>query len=143
MFMGEYQHSVDEKGRLIVPAKFRDTLGEKFVVTKGLDNCLFVYPQAEWSNLEAKLKALPLTSANARAFARFMFSGATEVEVDKQGRINLPQNLRDHAKLDRDVLVIGVNTRAEIWAVEEWKAYQDKAGESYEEIAEKIVDLGI
>ncbi len=143
MFMGEYQHSVDDKGRLIVPAKFRDTLGEKFVVTKGLDNCLFVYPQAEWANLESKLKALPLTNANARAFARFMFSGATEVEVDKQGRITLPQTLRDHARLDRDVLVIGVNTRAEIWSVEEWKRYQDQAGESYEEIAEKIVDLGI
>lgn len=143
MFMGEYQHSLDEKGRLIIPAKLREALGDQFVVTKGLDTCLFVYPKEEWANVESKLRALPMTNANARAFARFMFSGATEVEVDKQGRINLPQNLRDHGKLDRDVLIIGVNTRVEIWSVEEWKKYQDQAGQSYEEIAEKIVDLGI
>ncbi len=141
--MGEYQHSLDEKGRLIIPAKLRETLGDQFVVTKGLDNCLFVYPKEEWANVESKLRTLPMTNANARAFARFMFSGATEVEVDKQGRVNLPQSLREHGKLDRDVLIIGVNTRVEIWSVLEWKKYQDEAGQSYEEIAEKIVDLGI
>jgi len=142
-FMGEFDHTVDEKGRLIMPAKFRDGLGEKFVVTKGLDNCLFVYPQSEWANLEAKLKALPLTNTNARAFVRFMFSGATDCELDKQGRILLPPNLREHAKLERDVIVIGVSNRVEIWAKAVWDKYSDEAGEAFEEIAEKIVDLGI
>ena len=111
MFMGEYQHSIDEKGRLIVPARFREELGLNFVVTRGLDNCLFVYPKPEWQNLEQKLKSLPLTNASARSFVRFFFSGAGECELDKQGRILLPLNLREYARLDREVVLIGVSSR--------------------------------
>lgn len=141
--MGEFQHTVDPKGRLIVPAKFREGLGETFVVTKGLDNCLFVYPMEEWKNLEQKLKALPFTRADARAFVRFFFSGATECELDKQGRILLPSNLRQFAKLEKEVVVIGVSSRVEIWSREEWEKYSNDAEVSYEEIAEKIVDLDL
>lgn len=141
--MGEFQHSLDDKGRLIIPAKFRDALGPSFVVTRGLDHCLFLYPQSEWQNLEAKLKALPLTNANARAFARFFFSGASECELDKQGRILLPPILREYAQMDRDVVVIGVSNRVELWAKSEWEAYRNEADESFESIAEQIVDLGI
>lgn len=143
MFMGEFNHSVDEKGRLIMPAKFREGLGLNFVITKGLDNCLFVYPKPEWQNLEVKLKSLPVTNTSARAFSRFFFSGATEAELDKQGRVLLPPNLREYAKLDRDLVVIGVSNRVEIWSKAEWERYSQQADESFEEIAEKIVDLGI
>ena len=141
--MGEFQHSIDTKGRLIVPAKFREGLGETFVVTKGLDNCLFVYPMDEWKVLEQKLKALPFTRSDARAFVRFFFSGATECELDKQGRILLPNNLRQYAKLDKDVVVLGVSSRVEIWGREQWDTYSNQAEVSYEEIAEKIVDLDL
>lgn len=143
MFMGEFNHSIDEKGRLIMPAKFREGLGLNFVITKGLDNCLFVYPKAEWQNLESKIKSLPLTNTSARAFSRFFFSGATETELDKQGRVLLPPSLRQHARLDHDVIVIGVSNRVEIWSKTEWESYSQQADESVEEIAEKIVDLGI
>ncbi len=143
MFMGEWQHTLDTKGRLIIPAKFREQLGERFVVTRGLDHCLFVYPPDEWSILEEKLKSLPLTQGDARRFVRLLFSGAVECELDKQGRITLPGNLRDYAKLDKNVAVIGVSNRVEIWAKEYWEAYMEEASASYEEIAEKIVDLGI
>lgn len=139
MFMGEYQHSIDAKGRLAIPAKFREELGETFVATKGLDTCLFVFPQKEWQSLEAKLRELSFTSANNRAFVRFFFSGATECQIDPQGRILLPQNLREHAKLEKDVMVIGVNTRAEIWSKAEWEAYSQKADLNFEEIAEKLI----
>ncbi|MFD2672323.1 division/cell wall cluster transcriptional repressor MraZ [Marinicrinis sediminis] len=141
MFMGEYHHSVDEKGRMIVPAKFRDTLGSTFVITRGLDHCLFVYPQEEWKVLEQKLKALPLMKADARAFTRFFFSGATECELDKQGRVNIPANLREHGKLSNQAVVIGVSNRVEIWSKEEWENYAHASEESFNEIAEKLVDL--
>jgi len=143
MFMGEYQHTIDDKGRLIMPAKFREELGEKFVVTKGLDGCLFVYPMEEWKVLEAKLRNLPFTKADARAFARFFFSGATECELDKQGRILLPTNLRDHAQLQKDIFIIGVSSRLEIWSKEVWEDYSNKTEESYEELAEKMVDFDL
>lgn len=143
MFMGEYQHSIDTKGRLIIPAKFRDDLGSAFVVTKGLDNCLFCYPLNEWKNLEQKLKALPFTKADARAFVRFFFSGATECELDKQGRILLPVNLREYAALDKDVVLIGVSTRVEIWSRERWENYSLEAEKEYANIAEKIVDFDL
>ncbi len=143
MFMGEYHHSLDTKGRLIIPAKFREQLGTTFVVTRGLDNCMFVYPQDEWTLLEEKLKSLPMTKGEARAFVRFFFSGASECELDKQGRIVVPPALRDYAKMDKDVVIIGVSNRLELWAEEMWAEYLAKAAESYEEIAEKIVDLGI
>ncbi|NMB19878.1 MAG: division/cell wall cluster transcriptional repressor MraZ [Firmicutes bacterium] len=143
MFMGEYQHGLDAKGRLIIPAKFRQELGAGAVLTRGLDNCLFLFPQEEWGILEAKLKTLPLTKHDARQFVRFLFSGATECEMDKQGRIILPQNLRDFAAIDKDVVVIGVSSRVEIWSKERWEDYVNVAEESFEEIAENIVDLGI
>lgn len=139
--MGEYQHTVDTKGRLIVPAKFRDGLGDAFVITKGLDNCLFAYPMEEWKDLESKLRALPFTKSDARAFMRFFFSGASECEIDKQGRILIPANLREYGKLDKDVVVIGVSSRVEIWSKEEWKHYSEQADKEYEEIAEKIIDF--
>lgn len=141
--MGEYNHTVDSKGRLIIPAKFREILGEKFVITKGLDSCLFVYPMEEWAGLEQKLKSLPFTQKDARAFVRFFFSGATECELDKQGRVVLPTNLREHAKICKDVVVIGVSTRVEVWSKELWDKYSSNAEISYEEIAEKMVELGI
>ncbi len=143
MFMGEYQHSVDEKGRLIMPAKFREELGERFVVTRGLDNCLFVYPSHEWTVLEQKLKALPFTKSDARAFMRFFFSGAAECEFDKQGRILIPNNLREHARLKREVVVIGVSGRVEIWSQEVWQQYSEETNLSFESIAEKIMDIDL
>ena len=143
MFMGEYQHSLDSKGRLIIPAKFREELGENAVMTRGLDNCLFLFPQSEWMVLEEKLKTLPLTKATARQFVRFFFSGATECDLDKQGRITIPQNLRDYAKVDKDVVVIGVSNRIEIWSCDRWEQYMQEAEDAYEEIAENIVELGI
>lgn len=141
MFMGEYQHSVDDKGRLIVPAKFRDQLGASFIATRGLDNCLFIYPQSEWAILEQKLKSLPLMKSDARAFTRFFFSGATECELDKQGRINIPQNLREYAKLEKDCIVLGVSNRVEVWSKSTWEAYYQQSEETFNEIAEKLVDF--
>lgn len=141
--MGEYQHSLDEKGRVIIPAKFRDTLGPTFVITRGLDHCLFVYPQSEWSLLEQKMKALPFTRSDARAFTRFFFSGAVECELDKQGRVNIPANLRSHGKLEKDCVIIGVSNRVEIWGKEHWETYFDTSEESFNEIAEKIVDFDL
>ena len=143
MFMGEYHHSVDPKGRLIVPSKFRDGLGQNFVITKGLDNCLFVYPMEEWLIIEKKLKSLPFTKADARAFVRFFFSGANECELDKQGRILLPSNLREYAKFDKDVVIIGVSSRIEIWSKELWENYTESEDMDYEEIAEKLQDIDI
>ncbi|WP_040948421.1 division/cell wall cluster transcriptional repressor MraZ [Gorillibacterium massiliense] len=141
MFMGEYQHSIDDKGRLIVPAKFREGLGTSFVVTRGLDQCLFVYPMSEWSIMEQKLKSLSLMKSDARAFTRFFFSGATECELDKQGRVNLPNNLAEHAKLVKDCVVIGVSNRVEIWSKELWESYSTQSEQSFNEIAEKLVDF--
>ena len=143
MFYGEYQHSVDAKGRVIIPSKFRDGLGEKFILTKGLDNCLFAYSLEEWSNLEAKLKSLPFTDKDVRAFVRFFFAGATECETDKQGRILIPQNLREYAGLEKDVYVIGVSTRVEIWDKAKWENYSSDENMSTENIAEKMAMLGI
>ncbi|MFY3793504.1 division/cell wall cluster transcriptional repressor MraZ [Ureibacillus sp. MALMAid1270] len=139
MFMGEYQHSVDAKGRLIVPSKFREDLGNTFVITRGLDNCLFGYPMDEWRKLEEKLKQLPMTKKDARAFTRFFFSGATEVEIDKQGRINIPTSLANYAKLEKECVVIGVSSKIEIWAKEAWDAYVGDAEDSFNDIAENLI----
>jgi mraZ protein len=142
MLLGEYQHSLDEKGRLIIPAKFREDLGENFVITRGLDNCLFAYPLSQWKIIEDKVKELPTSQAETRAFVRMFFSGAVEAELDKQGRIVIPQQLREHARIDRDVYVIGVSTKVEIWAKEIWGNYSSQAEQSYEEIA-AITKIGI
>ncbi len=141
MFMGEYNHTVDAKGRLIVPSKFREQLGDEFVVTKGLDGCLFVYENTEWKVLEEKLHTLPLTNANARKFSRFFLAGATSCEVDKQGRILLPQILRDFAGIEKDAVLVGVGSRIEIWARERW--LEANSYDDMEEIAENMEGLGI
>ncbi|RKQ37391.1 division/cell wall cluster transcriptional repressor MraZ [Oceanobacillus halophilus] len=143
MFMGEFQHNIDPKGRIIVPSKFREDLGEAFVVTRGLDKCLFAYPMEEWKILEEKLKKLPLTKKDARAFTRFFFSGAVECEVDKQGRINIPQTLRKYAALEKECVVIGVSNRIEFWANENWEEYVEESEESFAEIAENLMDFDI
>lgn len=143
MLMGEYIHTLDDKGRLILPAKFRDELGQRFIATKGLDACLFVYAKEEWAILEEKLKRLPLGKPEARAFVRFFFSGAAEVECDKQGRVLLPNNLREHAKLDKDVVVIGVSNRIEIWNKELWATYNEQIAPTVAQVAEHLIDLGI
>jgi len=143
MFMGEFLHTIDTKGRLIIPAKFRESLGEKFITTKGLDNCLFLYPEKEWRNFEEKLKKLPVSQPNARAFVRFFFSGAAECEFDKQGRILLPANLREYAALEKDVMVVGVMNRIEIWDADKWRTYSSQAESNYEKAAESLADLGI
>lgn len=143
MFMGEYQHNIDTKGRLIVPAKFRDSLGESFVITRGLDQCLFGYPLDEWRQLEEKLKTLPMTKKDARAFTRFFFSGAIECEIDKQGRINLPTTLIGYAKLEKECVVLGVSSRIEIWNKGIWEEYFTESEESFAEIAENMIDFDI
>ncbi|KQB78161.1 MULTISPECIES: division/cell wall cluster transcriptional repressor MraZ [Clostridium] len=142
MFIGEYQHSLDSKNRIIVPAKLREGLGNKFVITKGLDGCLYAYPLEEWKILEDKLKTLPLTNKDARTFVRFFFSGACEVELDKQFRGLIPQNLREYAKIEKDIVSIGVLSRVEIWSKEMWENYND-LNVDFDYIAEKMNDLGI
>lgn len=142
MFIGEYQHAIDQKNRIIVPAKFRDALGDRFIMTKGLDNCLYAYPVEEWANLEQKLKSLPLGSKDARAFARFIFSGAADCEFDKQGRVVLPTNLVLYANIKKNIVTIGVSNRFEIWSKENWDDYNN-LNINYDEIAEKMSQIGI
>lgn len=142
MFIGEYQHGLDPKNRIIVPAKLREGLGNTFVITKGLDGCLYAYPLDGWKILEEKLKTLPLTNKDARAFVRFFFSGACEVELDKQGRGLIPQNLKEYAGIEKDIVSIGVLTRVEIWSKEKWSEYNE-SNIDFDSIAEKMNDLGI
>ncbi|MCM0650420.1 division/cell wall cluster transcriptional repressor MraZ [Clostridium swellfunianum] len=142
MFIGEYQHAVDSKNRMIIPSKFREALGESFVLTKGLDGCLYAYTMEEWKILEEKLKKLPLTSKDARAFVRFFFSGANEIDVDKQGRALIPQNLLEYAGVSKEIVSIGVSTRIEIWGKEKWEEYNSQ-NIDFDGIAEKMSELGI
>lgn len=141
MFMGEHRHQIDQKGRMIIPAKFREELGESFVLTRGLDQCLFGYPLDEWRQLEKKLKALPFTKKDARKFTRFFFSGATECELDRQGRVNIPQPLRNYARLEKACVVIGVSNRIEVWSESIWEQYYAESEESFAEIAEDLMDF--
>lgn len=141
MFMSEYNHTVDTKGRLIVPSKFRDQLGDEFVVTKGMDGCLFVYANEDWNAFEQKLTSLPLINKEARKFARFFLAGAAQVEVDKQGRILLPSNLRDFAGLEKDVVLVGVGSRIEIWSRENWENMD--ADSNMDDIAATMESLGL
>lgn len=143
MLIGEYEHSLDAKGRLIMPAKLRQDMGEKFIVTKGLDGCLFVFSLKEWDLFQEKLRALPVSNKNARDFSRFFLAGAIECEIDKQGRFLISGNLREFASLDKDVVIIGVTTRLEIWNKEKWKNYSSDENISAEEIAENMSMLGI
>ena len=141
MLIGEYEHTLDAKGRVSMPAKLRRDMGEAFIVTKGLDGCLFAFSQDEWMNFETKLKSLPLSDKNARNFVRFFLAGATECELDKQGRFLIPANLRKEANLDKEAVIIGVGTRLEIWNKETWLAKDEEI--SADEIAENMTMLGI
>ena len=141
MFMSEYNHSIDAKGRVIVPAKFREELGESFVVPQGLDGCLFVFPNSEWQNFEEKLKSLPMANKDARKFVRFFLAGAALVEVDKQGRILLPAVLREFAALEKDVVLVGVGSRVEIWDKKRWE--DATSFDDMDEVAEHMADLGL
>lgn len=143
MFIGEYLHTLDNKGRVTIPSKFRDGLEGDFVMTKGLDNCLFLYPMEEWQEIELKLKKLPLTNRESRAFLRFFFAGASEGRIDKQGRILIPPNLREFIEADKELVIIGISTRVEIWSKEKWDEYNSNEDLSYEEIAEKLWELDI
>ena len=143
MFCGEYKNTIESKGRIIIPAKFREELGEKFVVTKGLDNCLYGYSLEEWSNFEKKVKELPQTDKYVRTFTRFFFSGATECELDKQGRVLIPSNLREYAKLEKNVYTVGVSSRFEIWAKDAWEEYISSENIDTDEIESKMAMLGI
>ncbi len=143
MLIGEYEHSLDAKGRLIMPAKLRSDIGDRFIITKGLDGCLFGFSQSEWTNFEEKLKTLPLTNKNARDFVRFFLSGATECEIDKQGRFLIANNLREYANMEKEVIIIGVGTRIEIWNREKWNKYNSDENISADSIAENMTMLGI
>lgn len=145
MFYGEFEHSIDRKGRLILPAKFRETAKnqfvEKFFVTRGLDKCLFMFSEEEWRSQENKFKTMSFTKQQSRTFNRLLFSGAVEVGPDKQGRILLPQYLKDFADIKRDVIIVGVSNRIEIWARDNWRDFYSNSRQSFEEIAEKLMDV--
>lgn len=141
MFMSEYNHTIDVKGRLIIPSKFREALGDEFVVTKGMDGCLFVYANEDWNAFEQKLTSLPLINKEARKFARFFLAGAAQVEVDKQGRILLPVNLREFAQLDKDVVLVGVGSRIEIWSKANWE--DTNSEDNMDDITAAMESLGL
>lgn len=143
MFIGEYHHTLDEKGRMSVPVKFRATLATGAVVTRGLDRSLFLYPKDEWQKLAEKLAALPFGQSDTRAFARLMLAGAMEVEVDKSGRVLLPEYLRSYAGLSKDVVVAGLYNRLEIWDESVWKEYAAKTEDQGNEIAERLGSIGV
>ena len=141
MLIGEYEHSLDAKGRLIMPAKLREDIGEKFIVTKGLDGCLFAFSLEEWNIFEQKLRALPISNKDARAFSRFFFAGAIDCELDKQGRFLISSNLREFAEFEKDAVIVGMDARIEIWAKEKWENTDNNI--SADEIAAKMEMLGI
>ena len=140
MLMGEYNHSIDDKLRLIIPSKFREELGEKVIITRGLENCLFIYSEKEWEKVVSKLNSLPFTKKDARSFTRMFLSGATDVEFDKQGRIKITKQLSDYASLIKDCVVIGVNDRLEVWSKENWNNYFNENSENMSEVCEKLFD---
>ncbi len=145
MFYGEYLHTIDRKGRLILPAKFRESAKsnfvDKFFITRGLDKCLFMFSEEEWHSQEQRFKSLPITKQQARTFNRIYFSGAVEMVADKQGRILIPQFLKDFAGIKRDVMIIGVSNRIEIWAKEKWQEFYGSNQPIFEEIAEQLMDI--
>lgn len=143
MFIGEYTHNLDSKGRMAVPSRFRQDLALGAIITRGLDRCLFIFAKAEWEILAKKLIALPLAKADARAFSRLMLSGAAEAEIDKQGRILIPDYLRSYAELKKQAVVAGLYNRLEIWDSESWKQYKIKTESAADSVAEKMGELGI
>jgi len=142
MFYGEHEHSIDRKGRLIIPSKFREVSKENYVerffVTRGLDTCLFVFTEDEWRKQEVKFKTVPFTSSEGRQFNRIYFSGACEVTCDKQGRVLIPEYLKDFANIKRDVTIVGVSNRIEIWSKESWQEFYKNTRDSFEKVAEKV-----
>ena len=140
MFMGEYHHNIDDKGRIIIPSKFRYELGEKFIITRGIDSCLFVYPKVEWTKIISQLNELSFTKKDVRAFQRFFLSGATECEFDKQGRINITSPLADYADLTKECVVIGVNDRLEIWSKDNFDKFLNENIENLSDIAENLFE---
>lgn len=140
MFIGEYHHSVDDKGRLIIPSKFRDELGTKFIITRGIENCLFVYSLESWEKIVNKLETLPFTKKDARAFIRFFLSGASEAEFDKQGRINITSPLISYANITKECVVIGTGDRLEIWSEESWNDFFTSAKDSMSDISENLFE---
>jgi len=143
MLLGEYKHTVDPKGRVAIPAKFREKFTAGAIVTRGLDHCLFIFSKSEWEILAQKIISLPLAQADSRAFARLMLAGATDVELDVQGRILIPDSLRNYANVKKQVVVTGMYTRVELWDVDVWEAYKKKTESAADEIAEKLSELGI
>ncbi|NCF74962.1 MAG: division/cell wall cluster transcriptional repressor MraZ [Xanthomonadaceae bacterium] len=143
MFIGEYKYSIDNKARLAIPTKFRDELKKEAVVTRGLDNCLFLYTKKEWKKIADKLSTLPFSQANSRAFARLMLAGAMDVNIDKQGRIVLPDYLRSFSKIKKKVVIAGLYSRLEIWDEEIWNKYKENTEKQSSEIAEKLGELGV
>jgi len=140
VFLGEYRHTIDAKGRLFIPAKFRDHDNERFYVTKGLEKCLFAFPENEWGRWQARVGEMDMLNREARAFNRIFFSGTIESVCDRQGRINLPDPLREHAGLGKETVIIGVSTRFEIWSIENWNKYEEESALRYEEISENLVE---
>jgi len=143
MFIGEYHHTIDEKGRIIIPAKFRDGLGKYFIITRGIENCLFVYSIDSWNKICDKLNSLPFTKKDARQFVRFFMSGATEVELDKQGRVNVTQPLIGYANLKKDCVIIGTGERLEIWSQEDWNCFFDSTKDNMSDIAENLFNESV
>lgn len=142
MLMGEFHHNVDEKGRLIIPSKFREELGDVVIVTRGLEDCLFLYSEREWSLIVSRLKTLPFTKKDARSFTRMFLSGATNAEFDKQGRIKIPMPLCDYASLEKEVVVVGVNDRLEIWSRDKWNSFVSCSKEELSSLADSLFDSG-
>ena len=143
MFMGEYHHTIDEKGRIIIPSKFREDLGEKFIITRGIENCLFLYSLSSWEKITNKLESLPFTKKDARQFVRFFLSGATTAEFDKQGRVNVTSPLISYADLQKDCVVIGTGDRLEIWSQENWNAFFESASSNMSDIAENLFNESV
>ncbi len=143
MFVGEYQHSLDPKGRVILPAKFRDALSDGLVMTRGFENCIFIFSQTEWPKVEDKFRSLAMLKKQARMLTRFFFSGSSQEVPDKQGRVMVPKNLREHAELGKDIVIIGVTNRLEIWSKSNWETYSSAAKDSYEDIAEELADIDL
>ena len=143
MFMGEYHHTIDEKGRIIIPSKFREDLGEKFIITRGIENCLFVYSLSSWEKITNKLESLPFTKKDARQFVRFFLSGATTAEFDKQGRVNVTSPLISYADLQKECVIIGTGDRLEIWSQENWNAFFETASINMSDIADNLFNESV
>lgn len=143
MFMGEYHHSIDDKGRLIIPAKFRSELGDKFIITRGIENCLFAYPEKRWEEIVHKLESLPFTKKDARNFTRFFLSGATVAEFDKQGRVNITSPLINYASIEKDCVIIGTGDRLEIWSEDAWNSFFNSASINMSDIAENLFNESV